>query len=403
VFLEDDEACGEIDCSAYFMRSGDDRVTGTKTCFRHQSLLTGRCAPEGLCHSPNSVACENAPLEQEPQMSCGLCQSLVGCADGIEGSCGEMRPGTTTGASCGTGTCQSSETCASGGFAVCTPGEPSTEICSDGLDQNCDGADDVCTTNDTPSGALDISHGGAFIGDISEARNDHDPTSGSCGALGGRDVFFEFTLPSPEVVYLQTFGSQFDTVLRVFSGSCTESGALLQCVDDACSQLAAFVALELGIGQYCVVLDQFSELSSSGSYILEFVRTVRTGEFIGLANTTLAGSLAGSTANGSNQSTPSCGAAGDAPDSGYYFLTCPELTYTVGASTCDRANWDTILSLRSGGIDFEDVACNDDGCTTSQSSLSGVRLNGPNIHWLVVDGSQGASGEFVLDYSIATP
>src|SRR5262249_42293694 len=112
---------------------------------------------------------------------------------------------------------------------------PSPEICGDGIDQDCNGSDAQCPANDAPAGAIDVTAGGAFTANLVAAHDDNGP--GTCGAAGGRDVFYKVTLQAPQVYYFDTFGSNFDTVVRVFAGACTAvTGAtpIRGCGDDSC-------------------------------------------------------------------------------------------------------------------------------------------------------------------------
>jgi hypothetical protein len=304
--------------------------------------------------------------------------------------------------------------CARTGMLVCnaaqtnvqcsaTPGAPTPEICGNGIDEDCDGADAVCPPNDLPGGAIDISAGGTWTVDLSAAHDDNWAASTStldCGDMGGRDVFYTFTLPAEEVVYFDSFGSNFDSVIRIFPGACTAIGGALACADDACASTRSQGAIDLAAGQYCLVLDQFSSATTAGNATLHFLRGGRTG--VPLPN--LSGSYSGTTSGGVNQSIAGCQANSARPDVGHFFLTCPSTTYTVDADTC-LTSWDTILYLRSGKATSADVACNDSvpGCGPNgwAAELTGVSVSGANLQWLIVDGfGQTGEGPYTLRYTI---
>ncbi len=285
-------------------------------------------------------------------------------------------------------------------------GTPTPETCGDGVDSDCNGTDPACPANDRASGATDISAGGTFSVDLSTA---HDDSSGTCGGTGGRDVFYKFTLPAAEVVYADTFGSNFDTVIRLFAGACTSQGAMQACVDESCGTHQSQVAMQLAAGTYCLVVDQAQSEDTStsngpGAATLHFTRGGRTGTQVAAAS----GSVTGNTADGTstNQTNPdtSCETNSSQPDDGYFFTSCPAQTFTVGASTCG-GTVDTIIYLRSGSAKASSVACDDDGCGGGkfQSVFSGASVTGPNIHWLVVDGfgvGTAGRGAYTLTYTI---
>jgi cysteine-rich repeat protein len=306
------------------------------------------------------------------------------CGDGFRNPATEQ---------CDDGNTMNGDTCSST-CKLCT-----TEICGDGIDQNCDGFDPACPSNDAPANAIDISGGGMWTVDLSTA---HDDITGTmCGNAGGRDAFYQFSLPNDEVVYLDTFGSNFDILVKFFSGTCDNIIDELGCDDDACGTLQSQGAGQLPAGDYCVVVDQISANETRGSVMLTFRRGGRTGSQIPLG----AGlTQAGDTSGGSDQMSTSCG-QGDPPDDGYWFLSCPGDTLTIDATTCNdpTAYFDTVLSVRSAANVGNEIDCNDDdtSCVSDTSTLNGVTVTGPDLHWLVVDGYDTTDeGPYLITYSI---
>ena len=285
-----------------------------------------------------------------------------------------------------------------------TAGAPAAELCGNGVDEDCNGADAACPPNDFPAGAIDISNGGVFNVDLSTAHDDNFAASTptlDCGDMGGRDVFYQFTLPAAEVVYADTFGSSYDSVIRIFPGACTSIGTVLACGDDACSGTRSQLAQQLPAGTYCLVVDQFSSATTTGATTLTFRRGGRTGTPIAAASGTKTGTTAGKT----NQSIATCEANTGQPDDAYFFLTCPGTTTTIGANTCSGTAFDTIIYLRTGSATGGDVACSDDvaGCGSQgfQSRFSGAQVSGANIQWLIVDGfGLTGNGPYSLSYTI---
>ena len=337
-----------------------------------------------------------------------LCNGLDDdCRNGID-------DGFAVGGSCvvGIGACQRSGNyvCNPGGTGVVcnvTQGSPTAETCGDGIDQDCSGADATCPTNDGPAGAINISAGGTFTGDLTAARNDQDFSGSFCGSTGGRDLYYTFTLPAAEVVYVDTFSSTYDSVVRIFAGACTSLGANQICYDDQCSGAQSQGAIQLAAGTYCLVVDQYSSFQTAGATTLTFTRGGRTGTSITAPGTA---TVAGTTVGAANVSTGGCTTTGTSPDVGYYFLVCPATTRTVAANTCGTAtSWDSVLYLEKAPS-ATDLACNDDGatpCGTASpirlSSFTGGSAAGPGLFWLIVDGygfTAPTSGAFTLNYTI---
>ena len=178
--------------------------------------------------------------------------------------------------------------CERSGQTICTPtgtdvmcsataGMPALETCGNDIDEDCTGADATCPGNDLPAGAIDISAGGTFSVDLSAAHDDNWTAGTACGAQGGRDVFYQFTLAAADVVYFDTFGADFDTVVRVFPGACTAPGAVTACSNDTCATTKSQAALSLAAGTYCLVVDQASAAVTAGASRLVFKKGGRAG------------------------------------------------------------------------------------------------------------------------------
>jgi hypothetical protein len=304
--------------------------------------------------------------------------------------------------------------CAVDGMKICdntqtgttcdaTAGLPSAELCGNNIDENCDGADATCPANDVATGAIDISAGGTFTVDLTTAHDDNFAATTpqlDCGGMGGRDAFYQFTLPAEEVVYWDTLGSNFDSVVRVYSGACTAIGATPQaCSDDQCSTTRSQGAMDLAAGTYCLVVDQFSSSTTNGAATLTFLRGGRKG----IALPAASGTVTGTTTGGSNLSVASCEPQTNQPDVGHFTTTCSG-SHTINASTCTGTAFDTILVVRTGSAMSTDIKCSDDvqSCGNNlQSKIVGATVSGPNLQWIIVDGfGQTGNGNYSLTYSV---
>ncbi|MEZ4391859.1 MAG: hypothetical protein R3A48_12245 [Polyangiales bacterium] len=344
----------------------------------------GSCSPGfANCNGVASDGCEINTASDN--FNCGACG--VSCA-----------PGTA----CSGGSCRS----------TCAPG---TTYCSGGCvdlqtnSNHCNGCGRVCPAGQScvggactqPGPANDLCGGATTVPMSSTQWTTTGSNAGAAGNLAapcgfnvGTDVWFRFTIPGPsrELVYADTFGSSFDTVLffasscgAALSGSTTSGDAL--CNDDSGSVgcvggLQSQVTALLNPGTYYLVLGGYN--GASGSYSLRFQHLAVGNGAVGQIGPG-SSSLAGFT-SGSGQIV---GCTGSGPEQSWWWRTCPSSAAgTLSASTCS-ASWDTVLYLRNG--DGGGGACNDDSCGL-QSSLSGAVTAGAGIHTLTLDGFGSASG-----------
>lgn len=84
-----------------------------------------------------------------------------------------------------------------------------------------------------------------ITGDTTDAGNKPEPCGGAGGAIHGV-AYYRFTVSAHSLLYVDTLGSSFDTLVGLVEGGC--SGRERSCADDACggaqSQLVALVAPE---------------------------------------------------------------------------------------------------------------------------------------------------------------
>jgi hypothetical protein len=269
-----------------------------------------------------------------------------------------------------------------------------------------DGSALVPPPNDTGGGAIDISAGGTFISDLTNAHDDA-PNIG-CGSRGGRDVFYTITLAATEVVYFDTFGSSFATELRIYPGkACTSIANNPVCNDAACSGAQSQLATQLPAGTSCIVIDQKADEATS-ALTFNVERGGRAGTRLATGIQTITGD---SCASGTNTtSAPATCVTGDdnsAKELAYYFTVCPATTAHLDASTCADAtqtHFDTVIyASQTGGAS---LACQDDDDTclprterpdnADGSILRAVAMTGPGLFWVTVDGYDGQCGGYQL-------
>jgi hypothetical protein len=313
--------------------------------------------------------------------SLGVCSSVcasptVWCATPAPGRCASLQTDSSNCGSCGN-VCATGTTCTAG---VCRAPAPPNDLC----------ASATVISLATPNVNLATTTVGATT----------DITSIPCGSAGP-DVFFRFTLTQREVVFADTYGATWDTVLYLMS-SCTTAlirtaapGELL-CDDDSggagCSSggLQSQVAAILPAGTYYLALVAYGG-GGGGAATIHFQHLP-----VGAGSVTLlaaGASTPGGTTAGTNGATPSCGYS-SSPENAYWWRSCPE--YAGGAfsaSTCSRAGWDTILNLANGSSVGN--ACNDDSCGL-QSTITATIGSGAGIHVLTVEGYSTNAGTYTV-------
>ena len=273
---------------------------------------------------------------------------------------------------------------------------PEGQMCVDGPDgPRCAGVSigtDLGPPNDHPDGAIDVERGGIFRFDL---RNADDDATADCADLGP-DVYYRLRLNAPEVVYFDTFGSDFDTAIIVHAGTCEELGAELACNDDSCGSGQSQGAWQLEPGEHCIVIEGSAEQGSDGH--LEVVRSGNVGDPLPARG----GTVTGNTCNDDNSNDAGCGSE-PAKDHHYYFTMCEDDAGPVTLATCGGATFDTVLQLRAG--DDDGIACNDDACGVmpdEDQSMLTRRISGPVLFWAIIDGFDDECGPYTLTYDLGS-
>jgi hypothetical protein len=83
-----------------------------------------------------------------------------------------------------------------------------------------------------------------------------------------------------------------------------------------------------------------------------------------------------------------------APDVVYSFSPAADMTLTI--SLCNGTDFDSKLYVFKDGPDSV-IACNDDFCPGNLPQLSGIPVSAANTYYIVVDGSNGYSGNYVME------
>ncbi|WP_437969359.1 lysyl oxidase family protein [Sorangium sp. So ce260] len=229
---------------------------------------------------------------------------------------------------------------------------PVSEVCGNEVDENCNGIpDDGCTpipgadSCETPGELTDPMDYTAEI----TAENTSDVAL-SCGGEGG-EVFFRFTLPSEQVVYLGTLESELDTVLAVLEGDGC-GGAPVGCAAQSCGSFAlgAHFAAKLPAGTYTVVVKAVRP-GDRGMVRLRFQRPSCLGEGAGV----IAGSglISGDTTGARIPPASVCGAS--SPEQPFYVPLCPGIPILV--SSCGLTDFPMTLKTADDACNPVNVQC----------------------------------------------
>ena len=153
-----------------------------------------------------------------------------------------------------------------------TRGDGSCDVAFECLDSSWDDGD--C---DAPScGEVDL---GSEVGEVSTGPVEDTWKSlydGDCGGSGGIETSFTWTAPSTGTYCIDSIGSGFDTVLRVFDGLCVEE---LTCDDDGGGSLTSQLEYDATAAEAIVIMvDSYSsttghtdETGGPDSYFLNIV------------------------------------------------------------------------------------------------------------------------------------
>ncbi|HXU82052.1 MAG TPA: hypothetical protein VN914_11685 [Polyangia bacterium] len=199
---------------------------------------------------------------------------------------------------------------------------------------------------------------------------------------GGGDVFFSFTLAERELVYADTFGAGFNTVLA-FSDGCGDvdagaaSGSEPSCLDDACGTKQSQVVALLAPGKHYLVLSGAAGESGDATVHLEHA-PVGAGPVSALG---VGASVTSGTTSGTGQLSL-CEAGG--PENSYWWTSCQGFAGgPFMASTCSNTIYDTLLALQIPRT--ATLVCNDDACKL-QAAITTSLPPGAGLHVLSVDG-----------------
>ncbi|MBK9385562.1 MAG: hypothetical protein IPN34_12195 [Planctomycetes bacterium] len=246
-------------------------------------------------------------------------------------------------------------------------------------------------TNDTCSAPIPLA-----LGSHGPFSNLWATTSspGAC-SLSTFDLWYGFTAPCDASFTFDTCGSSLDTVLNVFSGSCSNLSSL-GCNDDACGNQSR-VSVNLLRGQQVLVMVG-SYAGHQGSFLLNISGggTLPNDECIG-ATPLSVGDNGPFTTVGATTSSPSMGCSSASCDVWHSFTAPCSGDWIF--DTCGAA-FDTVLQVYSGSCASPtSLGCNDDACGL-QSRVTATGLLAGQTVLVRVGGFAGLQGTYGLRASL---
>jgi len=334
----------------------------------------------GPCTAP-SIFCQGRcrNIQTDPA-NCGACGTVCGggticnagsCACPVgqtlcAGTCRALQTDANNCGACGV-VCGAGRSCQAG---VCRP-----------VNNDCAGATLIALSPGTTTVA----------GSTVNATN-----SGIGCASADADVFYSFTLAQQELVYIDTFGSSFDTVAGIVPSACAMPA--ITCNDNSCALLQSQTTAVLAAGTHFVQVGGFA--GATGAFTLRIQHIPVAGATLGAIPAGAfgpAGIFTASTAGAPN----SPGGCFATPDRWYSWVTCPSFVAgTLTASTCSAGTtYDSALQYRSGGGASTCASASVPVCAVNATfaRISAPVAAGAGVHTLFVEGDLGASGPYALD------
>ena len=255
--------------------------------------------------------------------------------------------------------------------------------------------------NDLCSGARILASGVTSVVDTAGATTAGDPAP-TCGGSLGRGAWYRFTPANSGTVTVNTCGSDFDTILSVYTGSCG-SWSEVACDDDSgCANFTSRVTFNGVAGTtYYVLAGGFAGIGGTLRVAanLPLPSTPQNDLCSGAATLSNGGSafLNTATATSSGDPTPGCGSG---VGKGVWYKVTPGNSGTLSVNTCG-STFDTVLAVYAGTCGaLSALGCNDDNssCSSGSSleSAVSVPVSAGTTYYIFVGGYGGDSGNLQI-------
>ncbi len=220
---------------------------------------------------------------------------------------------------------------------------------------------------------------------------------------GGASVWWRWTAPDDAMSTFDTFGSDIDTIMAVYTGDDLTGLTLVAENDDVGESLQSRVIFRATGGTtYSIAVDGYDGIG--GNIVLNWISQIGTPPNDLFENATVLTGPDG-TLNGSNVSaSKEPGEPDHAGEVGgasvwYCWTVQSNRLYTIDTF---GSGFDTVLAVYQGTsvTNLETVTANDDSGDSVQSRVSFTAGAGTTF-WIAVDGYQGQQGSVVLNRSSA--
>jgi hypothetical protein len=256
--------------------------------------------------------------------------------------------------------------------------------------------------NDTCTNAIALIPGVTYITNTLNATETGDPSAPCCnGYTLGRGVWYTFASPTAQQVTISTCGSDFDTVLEVFNGTCGTFGSSPIFYNDtsgpACIGKTASVNFSASAGVLYYILAAGNAQAGGNLHILADTGLPPNDACSNAVAMVPGTTYFASTFNATEAGDPTNTCASNFGRGVWYRYT-PAISGPVAVTTCG-SDFDTALAVFTGTCGaFSPVACshtNGAYCTASRASVNFDGVAGTN-YFILAGGNNRAAGNLQI-------
>jgi hypothetical protein len=223
---------------------------------------------------------------------------------------------------------------------------------------------------------------------------------------GGASLWWSWTAPSAGTVTISTAGSNFDTLLAVYTGNALNGLTVIAANDDAANAVTSAVSFTAQVGQsYRIAVDGYGGASGNVRLTLTFAAgdaggSVAPAQNDAFANRALIPAAGGTVTGDNSAATAEAGEpfhAGVVGTRSVWWTWTPSVSGTYTVSTAG-SGFDTVLAVYAGNglASLVPVASNDDESSAIRTSLVRLSANAGATYQIAVDSYGLAAGAIRL-------